>query len=520
MGTIKQVVYESNMSKIEKTNNNVSNSSNTINTISTINNNISEMDLDLLDISPEVLSAGILKSKKGYFGYDDFENEVEVYLKKKNKLDGIENFNCLEYLELENCDLKNSSDLELLPESVDDVCFIYCDIDDYSYLNDKNNLKTIKLEGTDNGVDLSQFQNESVTSFSLVGADGSVEGNLNGMSNLEDIEISYTNINNLDFVRINPKITSLTLEYDLLTDVSPLYDTAIQELNITGNSVNNIDLASFPNLKRLCISGNYNLYTQDLLRYCQDHNIIVDIDQKDVDEINQVRGIINILDLEGKSELEKESIIYNYVIDNMKYNPKTVMESNIDPIKTALTGEGVCVAYSEFFKALCNVAGINAFESTGFGKQNFFNKGPHAWNLVEVEGQYYLCDPTWSDSIRDGSFGYEVKQFINKIFRRGKNPDDGDSFYNVSGKDAKKFMKHHLEWSSVSEDKGKDYIYRDESALNVDNNSGGQSVSIDTSDSDGAEVAIDTVIAGAIPLYSGIKVFSNDVSNRIIDNNS
>ena len=58
-----------------------------------------------------------------------------------------------------------------------------------------------------------------------------------------------------------------------------------------------------------------------------------------------------------------------------------------------------------------------------------------------------LCDPTWSDSVRD-SFDYKVISFVRNIF--GKK--NGDKYFNIYGEDTEKFIKNHNEKNLAGED--------------------------------------------------------------------
>ena len=511
MGSIKGVNVDSKMTSLEKVSEKVVND-----TTNSIKKNVEVMDLDLFELDTSKAASMSMIGGNKFYGHKDFDTLEELELKKKKKLDDIDKFENLKALDLDNCDLKESSDLGLIPDSIENISFINCDIDDYSYLNDKNNLETITIEMNDCGIDLDQFSNSNVRTFTLIGVNGDVEGNLWDMKYLTDVEISYTNIDNVDAIAGNRNLKRVTLEYNLLSDISDLYGLDLEYLDIEGNSVNNLDITRFPYLKQIRVKGNYNLYTQELLDYCRMHDISIDIDQNDVNEINQVRDIIKSLDLDNKTDIEKERIIYDYVIKNMEYDEDITIESNEEPIKTALNGKGVCAAYAAFFKALCNCAGINAYNSTGIGDKGLFDPGGmHAWNIVEIDGQYYLCDPTWSDGIRDGMIAddnvfYKIKKLFHNLFSDDDLPLD-DQYYNVYGKKAKKFIKKHKESTGLMRygKTKRDVLDRDEKALNV--------VEVDTSTADGQTIAIDTAMASAVPGFSGIKSISNTLVNKIID---
>lgn len=54
---------------------------------------------------------------------------------------------------------------------------------------------------------------------------------------------------------------------------------------------------------------------------------------------------------------------------------------------------GVCASYAAAYKALMDAAGVPTVVVTG----NVFSGGGHAWNKVQVDGQWLAVDPTWND---------------------------------------------------------------------------------------------------------------------------
>ena len=61
---------------------------------------------------------------------------------------------------------------------------------------------------------------------------------------------------------------------NLLHDISGIKNTdKIEWLDIENNSIDSIDLSKYPSLENLRIEGNYNLYTEDLVKYCESKNI-------------------------------------------------------------------------------------------------------------------------------------------------------------------------------------------------------------------------------------------------------
>ena len=119
---------------------------------------------------------------------------------------------------------------------------------------------------------------------------------------------------------------------------------------------------------------------------------------------------------------------------------------------------------------MCNCAGLHTYDSGGFARQ-YVGWDGHEWNIVEIEGQYYLCDPTWSDTIRSWTLTYRIRKIWDKIFSNDDDILPSDKFYNVSGKKVKKFQRHHRENTNLLRHgkSKKDMLSRDDKAFKVVN---------------------------------------------------
>lgn len=284
-------------------------------------------------------------------------------------------------------------------------------------------------------VDLSQIDD---TSIEIIAGDiGDID--LSSFEiGLKKIRIVGTNLTDVSELSNYSNLSSVNLSDNLLTDVSALEELSdISFLYLSNNSISSINLSSFPNLRILRIGGNYNLYTDSLIDYCEKNEIWVDITREDVKNVQELRKIVKGLNLEGLTDLQKERVIYQYVLDHLEYDEEALkdhdlcVEYNINDLKHALNGKGVCVNYATMFDAMCELAGINCYTITGEAR----GEG-HGWNLVEIDGEYMLCDATWSDSL----IASDLLTFIYE-----KTSVNLDVFYNRTGKLAEKFIKNHSE---------------------------------------------------------------------------
>lgn len=294
---------------------------------------------------------------------------------------------------------------------------------------------------------------------------------------IEVVDIEVTNLTDVSELANYSNLNTIILDNNLVTDISALENIdSLERLSIVNNSVSEINLENFENLYQIRVEGNYSLYTDEFLDSIEKNNMITDITREDVSYVNEIRKIVESLDLEGKTDIQKEKIIYNYVLDNMKYDDKALkdeelaMEYNMNPLKYALEGKGVCANYAEFFEAMCEVAGINCYKISGKSD----GEG-HAWNLVEIDGEYLLCEPTWGDS--------------SGIFK--------NIWLNKTGNSANKFKKEH--------DESLDIIFIDKSVSARSD----MAVNSDINNLDVGDTAIDM-------LLEKVKTFSSKVDPKDI----
>jgi len=137
------------------------------------------------------------------------------------------------------------------------------------------------------------------------------------------------------------------------------------------------------------------------------------------------------------SDYEKVRVIYSWIVYHIKYE-ETLSENdsleNLDLVMYSLnTKQGVCKNYSALFTTLCSLVGIESYSILGYTKVNdeFELTKDHAWNIVKIEDDYFLFDPTWDVNC--------------KIF----NPKKNEFEYCYFMKDSKYFLKSHMPYDPV-----------------------------------------------------------------------
>ena len=113
-------------------------------------------------------------------------------------------------------------------------------------------------------------------------------------------------------------------------------------------------------------------------------------EEKAVDK--KVKSVLKALELEEASDYDKVKAIHDYIINRVSYDTKLTKASAYDAL---MDKSAVCEGYSMLAYRMFTEAGLESRIISGTG-----NGGPHAWNIVKVEGKWYNIDLTWDDPIR------------------------------------------------------------------------------------------------------------------------
>ena len=139
------------------------------------------------------------------------------------------------------------------------------------------------------------------------------------------------------------------------------------------------------------------------------------------------------------SDYEVAVAIYNNIIDLVDYDSlrleqeksrKNITDNIPDDLRSIfgvfVNKKAVCAGYAKATQYLFNRLGIECVYVSGTG-----DDGPHAWNLVNLEGDYYYIDTTWDDhsntkeayeSSREITYDYFC--ITTEILMRDHKPDN------------------------------------------------------------------------------------------------
>jgi len=122
-----------------------------------------------------------------------------------------------------------------------------------------------------------------------------------------------------------------------------------------------------------------------------------------VEQTYSTAGIARYINENFTRDGEKIRAAYTWIIHNIQYSKDSLFHFNtwgIDP-ETNMTSilrrrKGVCENYAALFSNILLKCGVQAAAVTGYTNlpANDYWNG-HGWVAVQLENEWYLCDPTW-----------------------------------------------------------------------------------------------------------------------------
>lgn len=127
---------------------------------------------------------------------------------------------------------------------------------------------------------------------------------------------------------------------------------------------------------------------------------VADGDKKAVNEFmnNWVKNNMS----QSDDDYTKVKKIHDYIVDNTTYESNSETTPNghsvYDVTGALLDKIAVCDGYSKAFHELAIKSGLESKRVSGDAWNDAYS-GPHAWNIVKVNGKWYHVDTTWDDPL-------------------------------------------------------------------------------------------------------------------------
>lgn len=138
----------------------------------------------------------------------------------------------------------------------------------------------------------------------------------------------------------------------------------------------------------------------------------------------ELSRITNSIINENMSSLEKVRVINDYIVNRYEYDYSL---QSVSPYSALTTSKTVCQGYAMTAYKMLNYAGIENKIVVGTAREI-----SHAWNLVQVDGNWYQLDVTNNDSVKADKYflvSDKVLENNNYVWDKTKYPEAPNEYY-------------------------------------------------------------------------------------------
>lgn len=115
----------------------------------------------------------------------------------------------------------------------------------------------------------------------------------------------------------------------------------------------------------------------------------------------QAQAVVAEIIQPGMSDWDKELAIHDYVVNHCQYTLDILAPHSGDAYGFFKYGECRCAGYCDVFRLLGRLAGLEVEMIGGPTSRDDSGSKGHAWNLVRLDGLWYIVDAAWDDMIED-----------------------------------------------------------------------------------------------------------------------
>ncbi len=119
-----------------------------------------------------------------------------------------------------------------------------------------------------------------------------------------------------------------------------------------------------------------------------------------------------------QSDYDKVRSLHDYLKSSIEYDSAAAASQRVNDRNIAeahnivgalIKHKCVCEGFAKAFKLLCDKIGLECWVVSGTGSSSI-GSGPHAWNMVKINGYYHHVDVTWDNQYASSStvpnYGY------------------------------------------------------------------------------------------------------------------
>ena len=252
-------------------------------------------------------------------------------------------------------------------------------------------------------------------SFNTSGVVGNLEikfefsYNHNYSDNYSDVACSKSDLESILLSKLKNRTENINIIYKdtiELNEIDEILDILMSNDTYLASSINNT-MYQF--------SSSLGISAIDLvIDYCTTK------EQEDyVDET--VNSIVSKLVNDDMSDHEKEKLIHDYILYFVEYSDS---DDYNDPYSALYHGKTKCNGYAMLTYKMLTAAGIENVIATN---------EDHAWNIVNIEGNWYHLDTTWNDGKEKGYGFYGYYNLTDEQLILGPDELDGRNYAGIDG---------------------------------------------------------------------------------------
>ena len=147
------------------------------------------------------------------------------------------------------------------------------------------------------------------------------------------------------------------------------------------------------------------------------------------------------------SQYDKVKHIYDYVVKNTEYDKNARDNQNI--LSVCVYGKSVCQGYAKAIQYLLNSKKIQCCMVTG----RTYDGTGHAWNLVNIDGEYYYLDATWGEGSDIRDVNYDFLNVSDVEMASTHFPDNPVEMPSCTATEANYYVREGLYYSAYNEQK-------------------------------------------------------------------
>lgn len=184
----------------------------------------------------------------------------------------------------------------------------------------------------------------------------------------------------------------------------------------------------------LCISlilgGVSNIFAANIATIGLDPTLIATYLAEDESQNTEIISVVNSFVTNhirpDMSDFEKEIEIIRYLVTNVTYDvdelsyDTNLINDSYKAYGAIVNHKAVCSGYAKAFDLMAKMCGLSSTVVTGEAINSSSQNGPHAWNQIYLDGEWYNVDVTFEDPMTNVVLG------ANQLFNNYINRTDAD----------------------------------------------------------------------------------------------